>query len=66
MRDDFKQSSDIDFLVLIEPNVSMGYFEFFDFEDELSQLVGRKIDAISKKWMRPRFREIALPQSQVI
>ncbi len=67
VRDDFKpESSDIDFLYVMHPDSSIGYFEFFDFEEALSNLVHRKVDLVSQKWMGDRFRKLVLPQSKVI
>lgn len=67
VRDDFKEgSSDIDFLYVFEPESTPDYFEFCDIQDELKGLVGRKIDLVSKEWLRPRFRETVLPEAKVL
>jgi predicted nucleotidyltransferase len=53
LRDDFNvNSSDID--VLVEFNGDIGW-EFFDLENELSGLMGKKVDLVSKAALKPRF-----------
>jgi len=43
LRDDFRPSSDVDVLVEFEPGQTPG-FKFWDIEDELTKLLGRKVD----------------------
>jgi predicted nucleotidyltransferase len=48
-RDDLKPKSDIDVMVEFQPNHTIGLFEFGDLEKELSELLGRKVDLVSKR-----------------
>lgn len=55
LREDFdSESSDID--ILVEFNGDIGW-EFFDLEAELSNIMGRKVDLVSKAALKPRYWE---------
>jgi predicted nucleotidyltransferase len=43
LRDDFRPGSDIDVLVEFEPEARIG-LKFFKIEDELTELLGRRVD----------------------
>jgi len=47
-----KRGSDIDILVDFEEPI--GFFKFMDLEEYLSNLLGTKVDLISKKALKPR------------
>ena len=58
-RDDFRPDSDIDFLVEWEPHAGWDLCDRMDMIDELSEIVGRKVDLVGKKAIREsenRFR----------
>ena len=44
LRDDFTDSSDVDVLVEFAPDTQIGLFGFSAIENELSDLLGRKVD----------------------
>lgn len=50
--------SDID--ILVEFSAPIGFFDFIKLENELSNLLGRKVDLISKKAMKPAIKDIIL------
>ena len=61
LRDDFRPDSDVDFLVTFEEDAPIGLFEFADFQAELSALLGREVDVVSRRglersanWLRRR------------
>lgn len=55
LRDDFDpEKSDID--ILVEFNGDIGW-EFFDLEAELGQLIGRKVDLVSRRGLKPYYWE---------
>ncbi len=64
LRDDFRSDSDIDVLVEFEPGRTPG-FGFFAMEEELSELLGRKVDLNTPGFLSPRFREEVLAEAQV-
>lgn len=49
LRDDFGVTSDIDFLVRFSDDSAWGLFEHIQMEEELSILLGRKVDLVSKR-----------------
>ncbi len=56
LRDDFGPDSDIDVLVEFDPEHIPG-LAFFGMEEELSQILGRKVDLNTKEWLSPYFRQ---------
>ncbi len=55
-----KRGSDIDILVELEEPI--GLFEFMDLEEYLSNLLGTKVDLVSKKALKPRIGEYILKE----
>ena len=49
LRDDFGPDSDVDVLVRFLPEAEQGLFEMVTMEEELSQLLGRKADLVSRR-----------------
>jgi hypothetical protein len=52
VRGEQKRTSDID--VLVEFREPVGLFRFLDLEEYLTDLLGRKVDLVSKKALKPR------------
>lgn len=48
LRDDFGSESDVDFLVVFRDDATRGPLDFLELEEELSRLVGRKVDLLSR------------------
>ena len=65
LRDDFGPESDIDVLVDFEPGYVPG-LAFFDMQDELSKLLGRRVDLHTPADLSPRFRESVVRESQAL
>jgi len=55
LRDDFRPDSDIDLLVSFEPGVTWG-MKLFDMRREIEQLLGRRVDLVTKKALTNPFR----------
>jgi predicted nucleotidyltransferase len=55
LRDDFRSDSDVDVLVEFEPEHTPG-LAFFAMEDELSEILGRKVDLNTSDFLSPYFR----------
>jgi len=51
VRGEQKEKSDID--ILVEFKEPVDFFEFLDFEEYLENLLGTKIDLVSKKALKP-------------
>ena len=64
LRDDFRPESDIDLLVEFEPGAEIGLFEHARIARELGDLLGRKVDLVSKKGLKPRIRDEVLAHAE--
>ncbi len=66
LREDFRQESDIDILVDFEPGVRVGFVTFLRIQEELSRLLGRKVDLNTRGFLSPYFREEVIRGAEVI
>ena len=64
LRDDFGPDSDVDILVEFEKGSEPG-FNFFDIQDELSELLGRKVELHTPNFLIRYFRDEVLKTAQV-
>lgn len=64
LRDDFSPHSDIDVLVEFEPQTRIG-LRFFQLQEDLSRLLGRKVDLHTLAFLGKRFRDQVLSEAQV-
>jgi len=64
LRDDFGPDSDVDVLVEFEPGHVPG-LRFFSMEEELSRLLGRKVDLNTPGFLSPYFRDQVLAEAEV-
>ncbi|MFZ0889666.1 MAG: nucleotidyltransferase family protein [Candidatus Binataceae bacterium] len=64
LREDFRPDSDVDVLVEFEPGFVPG-LEFFGLEDELSKILGRKVDLNTPGFVSKYFRDRALAEAEV-
>ena len=62
VRSDFQSDSDIDILVEFEPGHTPGY-DFFLLEEELSRLLGRKVDLQTPAFLGPGILQTALSEA---
>jgi hypothetical protein len=65
VREDFGSQSDVDVLVEFEPGHTPG-LAFFAMQDELSELLGRKVDLNTPACLSPYFRDEALAEAEVL
>ena len=56
VRDDFRADSDVDILVEFQPDVKVG-LSFFSLQEELSELLGRRVDLSTPGFLSPHIRE---------
>jgi len=61
LRDDFRPDSDVDVLVTFAPDAEWGLWDAVAMEEELSAILGRKVDLVSRRaversdnWIRRR------------
>ena len=64
LRDDFRPDSDIDVLVEFEPSHIPG-LAFFSMEEELSQIIGRKVELYTPNFLSRYFRNQVLAEAEV-
>ena len=65
LRDDFRPDSDLDVLVEFEPGARTG-FAFFGMQEELSEMLGRKVDLNTPQCLSKYFRDEVLEDAQVV
>jgi predicted nucleotidyltransferase len=65
VRADFGPQSDVDVLVEFEPEHTPG-LAFFAMQDELSDLLGRRVDLNTPACLSPYFRDEALAEEEVL
>jgi len=63
LRDDFGPDSDVDVLVEFEPDTRLG-FAFFRMQDELSDLLGRRVDLRTPQGLSKYFRDEVLAEAE--
>ena len=49
LRDDFRPDSDVDVLVTFAPNAAWGLLDFVAMRDELSAILGRQVDLVTRR-----------------
>ncbi len=64
LRDDFGPDSDVDVLIDFEPGHAVGLITFAGLENELSDLVGRRIDLNTPDGLSPYFRDAVLSEQE--
>jgi uncharacterized protein len=65
LRDDFRPDSDVDVLVEFEPGQTPGLL-FFTMQEELSALLGKKVDLNTPHCLSRHFRDDVLRQAEVL
>ena len=61
-----RPDSDIDLLVDYLPNARPSLFDFIGMTNELSDLLGRKVDLGVKRALKPRYKDHILAEAHVI
>ena len=62
----FTPNSDVDILVKFREGARVGMVRFLTLRDELSKLLGRKVDLVSKPGLNPEIRAEVLANSRVL
>ena len=65
LRPDFSPASDIDVLIEFEPGATPG-FAFFGLQDELSRLLGRRVDLHTPGFLSKYFRDEVVREAWTI
>jgi predicted nucleotidyltransferase len=66
LRDDFTEKSDVDFLVELPPKSGVGLFKFIGMQDELEDMIGRKVDLRTPEDLHPRFRNRVVEEAKLL
>jgi hypothetical protein len=64
VRGEQKRGSDID--VLVEFEIPVGFFEFIRLENFLSHALGKKVDLVSKKAIKPAVKNEIIKEVQYV
>ena len=56
LRDDFGPDSDIDVLIVFQPDAPWSLWDILDMREELQNLFGRTVDLVEKEALRNPFR----------
>jgi predicted nucleotidyltransferase len=65
LRDDFSPDSDVDVLVEFEPGQTPG-FVFFNMQDELAEILGRKVDFNTADFLSEYFRDKVVSRATIL
>ena len=65
LREDFRPDSDVDVLVEFEPGKTPG-LAFFAMQDELSKMLGRKVDLNTSMCLSRYFRDEVLAEAETV
>ena len=65
LRDDFGPDSDVDILIEFDPDARVGLMTLAGLENELSEIIGRKVDLNTPGFISKYFREKVLAESEV-
>ncbi len=66
LRDDFRADSDVDFLATFEEVEAWEPFDLADMEQELSELLGRRVDLAEKNSLKWVIRDRVLSSARVV
>jgi predicted nucleotidyltransferase len=66
LRDDFGPESDVDILVTFDPAARVSLFDLVDIADELTGIMGRRVDLVTKTGLKSQIRQSVLASSRII
>ncbi len=66
LRDAFRDDSDLDLLVLFDPNAGIGLLDLAALQRRLADVIGRRADLVSKRGLNPVIRQDVLDAAMVI
>lgn len=65
-RGDHEAGSDIDILVDFKPGARIGLVKFASLNEELQDLLGRRVDLVTKTGLKPRVRPYVLREARLV
>lgn len=66
LRPDFRPDSDVDFLVEFEPGAPVGLLAYCALQNQLAELVNRRVDLVAKVGLKLPIRDSVLASARVI
>ncbi len=66
LRPNFRRSSDVDLLVEFKPGAIVGLIKFLKLQEELESAIGRRVDLVPKRGLKPLIREEVLASARVL
>lgn len=66
LRDDFRPDSDIDILVTFASEHTLTWDDFMEMQEEIETLFGRKVDLVSKKYLKNPYRRHEILRTQKV
>jgi predicted nucleotidyltransferase len=65
-RGDMRPDSDIDIVVEFQTNARVGLLKFESLCEELEELLGRRVDLVTKRGLKPQVRPHVLREAQLV
>jgi predicted nucleotidyltransferase len=66
LREDFRDDSDIDMLVLFEPDAAIGILELAALQRKLGNLIRREVDLVPKSGLKTLIKDDVLRSARII
>jgi predicted nucleotidyltransferase len=66
LRDDFRVDSDVDVLITLSPDAHVGLFDLAHMERELTDILGHKVDLVTKGGLKAGIRDSVLSSAEVL
>jgi hypothetical protein len=63
---DFREDSDVDLLVSFQPGARIGFLTLAKIRRELEEMLGRKVDLVPKRGLKPAIRDSVLATARVL
>jgi uncharacterized protein len=66
LRDDFDDESDVDTMVSFLPGAEIGLIAFSKMQLELSDIIGRDVDLVTRSGLKPLIRDTVLAEAEIL
>ena len=66
LTDDFRETSDVDFLVTFKPEARPGFLTLTRLQRELEARLGRRVDIVPRQGLKPLIRDAVLASARVL
>lgn len=66
LRSEMRPDSDVDLLVEFQPNARIGILRFESLAEDIEALIGRKVDLVTKRGLKPWVRPQVLRNTRIL